>query len=88
MRHIFGLTDYAFSDNCRKGKFHEEVLMKDIIESIRKMLKEELFRDEQHVRFSLVGRICQELGWDIWNPAEFCTYYPVKKYPPNEIDYN
>jgi predicted type IV restriction endonuclease len=59
--------------------------MKEIIESIRTMLKDGLFRDEQHVRFSLVGRLCFELGWDIWNPAEFHTEYRVKKYPPNEV---
>jgi predicted type IV restriction endonuclease len=59
--------------------------MEEIIESIRKLLKEGVFSDEQHVRFSLVGRICEKLGWDIWNPAEFYTEYPVKKYPPQEI---
>lgn len=59
--------------------------MKEIIESIRNMLKDGLFRDEQHVRFSLVGRLCFELGWDIWNPAEFYTEYRVKKYPPQEV---
>lgn len=55
--------------------------MKEIIEDIRVMLKEGLFKDEQHVRFSLVGRICQKLGWDIWNPAEFYTEYKVDKIP-------
>lgn len=62
--------------------------MKDIIESIRIMLKEELFRDEQHVRFSLVGRICQKLGWDIWNPAEFYTEYKVEKIPTQILPKN
>ena len=59
--------------------------MKDIIEDIRAKLRDGAFRDEQHVRFSLVGRICQALGWNIWNPAEFYTEYNVKKYPPQEI---
>ena len=59
--------------------------MKKIIDNIRKLLADGAFKDEQHVRFSLVGRICQELGWDIWNPEEFYTEYPVKRYPLQEI---
>ncbi len=59
--------------------------MKQIIEDIQGLLKDGTFKDEQHVRFSLVGRICQALGWNIWNPAEFYTEYNVKKYPPQEI---
>lgn len=59
--------------------------MKQTIEDIRNLLKESSFKDEQHVRFSLVGRICDCLGWDVWDPAEFYTEYPVKKYPPQEI---
>lgn len=59
--------------------------MKDVIEDIRKMLEDGLFLDEQHVRFSLIGRICDKLGWNIWNPAEFFTEYHVKKYPPQEV---
>lgn len=59
--------------------------MKKIIDNIRKLLADGAFKDEQHVRFSFVGRICQELGWDIWNPEEFYTEYPVKRYPLQEI---
>lgn len=59
--------------------------MKEVIENVRKMLSDGLYSDEQHVRYSLVGRICKKLGWNIWNPAEFYTEYPVKKYPPQEV---
>jgi len=59
--------------------------MKEVIEEVRKLLNDGVFSDEQHVRFSIVGRVCQRLGWDIWNPAEFYTEYPVKKYPPQEV---
>lgn len=52
--------------------------MKQTIEDIRNMLQDGLFRDEQHIRFSLVGRLCYVLGWDIWNPAEFYTEYSKK----------
>ena len=55
--------------------------MKEVIEHVRKLLKDGVFSDEQHVRFSLVGRICQKLGWDVWNPAEFYTEYKVEKVP-------
>lgn len=55
--------------------------MKDVLVSIRNLLRDGVFTDEQHVRFSLVGRICQSLGWDIWNPAEFFTEYKVEKVP-------
>ncbi|MDD4147728.1 MAG: hypothetical protein PHO85_04325 [Candidatus Cloacimonetes bacterium] len=60
--------------------------MKKIVEDIRILLKDGAFKDEQHVRFSLVGRICQALGWNIWDPTEFYTEYPVKRYPPQEIN--
>jgi hypothetical protein len=59
--------------------------VKQTIEDIRKLFADNAFKDEQHVRFSLVGRICQKLGWDIWNPKEFYTEYPVKRYPPQEV---
>ncbi|MDP3012884.1 MAG: hypothetical protein Q8M92_01490 [Candidatus Subteraquimicrobiales bacterium] len=55
--------------------------MKEIICKIRKLLADRSFKDEQHVRISLVGRICQKFGWDIWNPAEFFTMYIVEKIP-------
>ena len=43
----------------------DEVL-KDIIEKLR----HEDYQNEEHVRFSLVGRLLKELGWDVWNPKE------------------
>jgi len=59
--------------------------VKQTIEEIRKLFADNAFKDEQHVRFSLVGRVCHKLGWDIWNPKEFYTEYPVKRYPPQEV---
>ena len=51
--------------------------MKDILSDIRARLESGQYRNEEHVRFSLVGRILQHLGWNIWNPVEvnteFCT---------------
>jgi len=51
--------------------------LKEIIEDIREKLKNGLFATEEHVRLSLVARICQSLGWDIWNPAEYNTEFKV-----------
>ncbi len=49
--------------------------MKEIIADIRRKLQDGSYRNEEHVRFALVGRLLQALGWDIWNPqvvnAEF-----------------
>lgn len=53
--------------------------MKEAIQKIRKLLKANAYTDEQHVRFSLVGLVCQRLGWDIWDPREFHTEYRVEK---------
>lgn len=85
MRQNLRLTKINTAYPCEKRKSGNEALMKQTIEDIRNLLKESSFKDEQHVRFSLVGRICDCLGWDVWNPAEFYTEYPVKKYPPQEI---
>jgi len=59
--------------------------MKQIVEDIRILLKDGTFKDEQHVRFSLVGRLCQALGWNIWNPDEFHTEFKVKRLPQQNI---
>lgn len=53
--------------------------LKKVIKDIRKKLDAKVFVTEEQVRLSLVARICQVLGWDIWNPAEFNTEYFVKK---------
>lgn len=59
--------------------------MKEILEDIRNLLSDGAFQDEQHVRFSLVGRICQNLGWNIWNPKEFYTEFRVRRIPEHNL---
>ncbi len=49
-----------------------------VIEDIKKKLENHSYTKEEHVRLGIVARICQELGWDIWNPEEFYTEYPIK----------
>lgn len=51
--------------------------LKKVVEDIRDKLDKGLFVSEEPVRLSLVTRVCQVLGWDIWNPAEFNTEFTV-----------
>lgn len=55
--------------------------MNEILEEIRKYINSGYFKNEENIRFSLVARILQKLGWDIWNPKEVATEFPVL---PNE----
>lgn len=51
--------------------------MNEVLSEIREYIKKEYFKNEENVRFSLVARILQKLGWDIWNPKEVATEFPV-----------
>ena len=55
--------------------------MNEILLEIREFIKKGYFKNEENVRFSLVSRILQELGWNIWNPKEVATEFQVL---PNE----
>ena len=52
--------------------------MKKIIEDLRAKLESGSFEKEEHVRIGIVARICQALGWDVWNPQEFYAEFPIK----------
>lgn len=52
--------------------------MKKIIEDLRAKLESGSFEKEEHVRIGIVARICQVLGWDVWNPQEFYAEFPIK----------
>lgn len=58
--------------------------MKELLSEIRHQLTGNDYQNEEQVRLSLVARICQSLGWNIWDPDEFYTEYSVKKFPTNE----
>jgi len=49
--------------------------MKNTIIDIREKLEEGLYKNEEQIRFSLVGRILQKLNWDIWEPQEVYTEF-------------
>ena len=44
--------------------------MDEMIKDIQEKLRNNCYLNEEHVRLSLVARILQSLGWDIWNPKE------------------
>ena len=55
--------------------------MREILEDIRNKLNDGIYKNEEHVRLSIVARILQKLDWDIWNPSEVNTEFKVV---PNE----
>ncbi len=44
--------------------------MEETLKDIKTKLEGRFYQNEEHVRFSIVARILQQLGWDIWNPQE------------------
>ena len=57
--------------------------MKNVLEDICEKLKEKAYVNEEQIRFSLIGRILSELGWNIWNPKEVYTEFPVARLEDN-----
>lgn len=55
--------------------------MEETLKDIKIKLEGRFYMNEEHVRFSIVARILQQLGWDIWNPHEV---YPEFYVTPNE----
>jgi hypothetical protein len=53
--------------------------MHEILLDIQQRLRRKEYKNEEHVRLSLVARVVQELGWDIWNPTEVFTEFKATK---------
>jgi hypothetical protein len=53
--------------------------MHEILLDIQQRLRRKEYRNEEHVRLSLVARVVQELGWDIWNPTAVYTEFKATK---------
>lgn len=51
--------------------------MKEVIEDLRKKLEKGVFKNEEQVRIGIIARLCQKLGWDIWDPEIFNTEYTI-----------
>lgn len=49
--------------------------MDEVLRDIIEKLRQGDYQNEEHVRFSLVGRLLFELGWDVWNPTEVNTEF-------------
>lgn len=48
-----------------------------VLDDIKAKLVQNRYENEQHVRISLVTRICKSLGWNVWDPQEYYTEYNV-----------
>ena len=57
--------------------------MQEILLDIRQRLINKEYKNEEHVRLSLVARVVQQLGWDIWNPTEVFTEFKAAKKEDN-----
>lgn len=61
--------------------------MKELLEDIAAKLRSDAYSNEEHVRLSLVARLLQALGWDIWNPQEVNTEFcPVPTEDSTRVD--
>jgi len=49
----------------------------DTIADIRGKLADGRYTNEEHVRVGIVLRMLQDLGWDVWNPAEVYLEFPA-----------
>lgn len=51
--------------------------MKDTLQDIQSKLLEDAYSNEEQVRLSLVARVLQSLGWNIWDPKEVRAEFPA-----------
>lgn len=82
MPQFLSLTFTVCSDMCLFQRNNLPGLqmkeLKDIIVDIRNKMANGVYQKEEHVRLAIIARICQVLGWDIWNPEEFYTEFSIK----------
>lgn len=61
--------------------------MQGTLADIRKKLQDAAYENEEHVRFALVGRLLEKLGWDIWNPRQvYAEYVPAADEDRTKVD--
>lgn len=58
--------------------------MKKTIEDIRIKFQNNEYMNNEHLKISLVLRILQTLGWDLWNPKEFYPDFVIS--PKRKVD--
>lgn len=49
--------------------------MRDVLNDIREKICNGAYKNEEHVRLSLVARLLIELGWNVWDPDEVNSEY-------------
>ena len=61
--------------------------MQDTLREIREYLHQNAYRNEEHVRLSLVCRVLHALGWDVWDPREVNTeFVPNRNEDNTKVD--
>ena len=61
--------------------------MKETLADIINKLTDGAYQNEEHIRLSLVTRVLQQLGWDIWNPREMNPeFYPIPNDDRSRVD--
>jgi len=59
----------------------------ETLEDIQTRLRANQYKNEEHVRLSLVARVLQEYGWDIWDPTEVnAEFVPVPEEDNKRLD--
>lgn len=48
-----------------------------VISDVREKINQNAYEKEEHIRLSLVARICHALGWNVWDPQEFNTEFYI-----------
>jgi len=51
--------------------------LRETLSDIRQKLKDGVYKNEEHVRMSLVARVLLDLGWNVWDPKEVNAEYPA-----------
>lgn len=61
--------------------------MKDILSDIINKLRDGIYKNEEHIRLSLVARLIQALDWNIWDSREVYTEYsPFPEEDQTKVD--
>lgn len=61
--------------------------MKEVLSDVISRLKNNEYKNEEHVRLSLVCRMLEYLGWDIWNPREvFSEFAAIPQEDASRVD--
>ena len=61
--------------------------MKDALQDIVIRLRDNQYKNEEHIRLGVVYRLLKELGWNIWNPQEVCTeFQAIRREDATRVD--